>query len=314
MTLVRIRTDRNGVCLPKPTPERVGRSVALGYFDGMHHGHRALIKRAAEEAEARGLESGVFTFSEEGMKPGEPRLMSFEERLGSISLSGVFAIFCAEFPTVRELSPEAFVRDVLVDCCCVSLAVCGFNFRFGKGAAGDAAELVRLMRKYGGDAIVLDPVTVDGRTVSSSAIRAALRDGDVEAAEVMLGRPIELVTGIAHGAKIGRTINFPTINQYFTDGVIVPRYGVYISECELRGEHFYGVSNIGIRPTVGGDLVPRCETHLFGFSGDAYGECASVRFIKFLRPEIAFESIAALCEQIERDVEVARKYFETKNV
>lgn len=310
MKLIRIGSGDGGRYALEPLPERAGRVVALGYFDGVHIGHRRLIAKAVGEADARGLESAVFTFSDGGIKPGEPRLMSFDDRLSALGSSGVFAVFCADFSAVRELSAEEFVRDLLIGSCGARVAVCGFNFRFGSGASGDADELCRLMRKYGGEAIVLERVSVDGCAVSSTEIRRALSAGEVDRARAMLGAPFVLASEITHGARIGHTIDFPTLNQYFPANTVIPRYGVYVTECEIRGRVYQGVSNVGVRPTVGGDPCPRCETHIFGFSDEAYGETAHVSFLRFLRPETAFGSLEELCTQIERDVICAREYFE----
>ena len=235
MSLFRISSAPLGAPVLSPRPHDARRVIALGYFDGVHVGHGSLIDSAVSLAEARGLESAVFTFSDEGMKPGEPRLMSVDDRLGALGSSGVFAVFCADFSAIRSLSPEEFVRDVLVGACGAEVAVCGFNFRFGAGGAADADELCRLMKKYGGEAVVFAPISVGGVTVSSTAIRAALSDGRAEEAREMLGKPYSLHARIEHGARIGRTIDFPTINQYFPENAVIPRYGVYAVECQLRG-------------------------------------------------------------------------------
>lgn len=306
MKLIRIDSASDGVCRA-PDAARV---ISLGFFDGLHRGHRELLDRAGGVAEERGLESAVFTFADEGVKPGESRLMSFEEKLDALDSSGIFTVFAASFDAVRSLSPEEFVRDVLVGRCGARVAVCGFNFRFGRDASGDAEELARLMKRYGGEAIVLDAIKVEGETVSSSAIRAALAGGDVTGAAMMLGYPYTLTSPVEHGARIGRTIDFPTLNQYFPEGSVIPRYGVYVVECRVCGENMRGVCNVGVRPTVGGDPRPRCETHVFGFSDEIYGERVSVRFLEFLRPETAFGSIGELRAQIARDVLAAREYFE----
>ena len=293
-------------------PERRERVISLGFFDGLHLGHRLLLRRAFDEANARGFESAAFTFSEEGIKPGGPRLMSFEEKLAALGSSGVFTVFAADFKSVRDLSPEDFVRDLLIGKCGAKVAVCGFNFRFGRDAAGDSGELCRLMRKYGGEAIVIDPVSVGDRTVSSTAIRSALAEGNVELAAELLGRPHSLDAPVSHGARIGRTIEFPTINQYFHPTAIIPKYGVYAVKCVIGGEEMEGVCNIGVRPTVGGEDKPRCETHVFGLDREIYGEQVRVKFLRFLRAETRFDSLDELRAQIALDVAAAKEYFENK--
>lgn len=292
--------------------EKTDRVISLGFFDGLHLGHRLLLQRASDEAKTRGLESAVFTFSEDGIKPGGSRLMSFDEKLSALGSSGVFTVFAADFKSVRDLSPEDFVRDLLIGACGATVAVCGFNFRFGRDAVGDSDELCRLMRKYGGETIVIDPVSVGNRTVSSTAIRSALARGEVDLAAELLGRPHSLDAPVAHGARIGHTIEFPTLNQYFHPTAVIPKYGVYAVRCVIGGVEMDGVCNIGVRPTVGGEDKPRCETHVFGFDREIYGEHVRVKFLRFLRAETKFSSLDELRAQIALDVAAAKEYFENK--
>lgn len=293
----------------RPTAPEFRTVTALGVFDGVHLGHRRLLETAVREAKARGLTPAVFTFSDDvrRVKPGVGRLTDFEQRLARIEALGIEAVYAADFSSVSGLSPEAFVREILVGQCGTELAVCGFNFRFGSGASGDAESLLALMREAGGDCTVIPPAYLGDRVISSSAIRAAVEAGDMPLAEAMLGRPFSLTAPVLHGRGFGHTEGVPTVNQLFCTNGIVPKGGVYAARVRLSdGRAVRGVANVGVCPTFGegGDL--RCETHLIDFSEDLYGATVTVEFCRYLRPERRFPSVDALYEQIRQDVEIAR--------
>ncbi len=289
----------------------MGTVTALGFFDGVHLGHRRLLEATVSEAAAKGLCPAVFTFSDDvrSVKPGVGRLTDFESKLRLIEELGIEVVFVADFPTFSGFSPEAFVRDVLIALCGAELAVCGFNFRFGKGAAGDAERLTALMRENRRDATVIAPAYLGDRVISSSAIRLAVEAGEAELAAAMLGRPFSLTAPVLRGRGYGHTEGVPTVNQVFQTSGIVPRSGVYASRVHLdRGRVVRGVSNVGVCPTFfgeAGDL--RCETHLIDHCEDLYGRTVTVEFCKYLRPEKKFDSVKKLYEQIRRDVAAARE-------
>ena len=297
--------------LPGCPPPESGRTVAaLGFFDGVHIGHRRLLDRVAEIARSRGLVPSVFTFSDDArtFKPDAARLTDFSEKLELFRAAGIKRVYAADFPDLSGLSPERFVSEVLIGQLNVSVAVCGFNFRFGARAAGDSEALVRLMRKEGGDAEVIAPAILDGAVVSSSAIRAVLSEGDVVRAEKMLGRPFSFSGAVEHGRGYGRTEGIPTVNLPIPPHLAVPRRGVYRSRVTFDGmpAGCPAVSNVGTRPTFGENEI-NCESYLLDYEGgDLYGRAVRVELLGFLRDERRFDTPEELYRQIERDIAAAK--------
>ena len=285
-------------------PLGVPTAVALGFFDGIHLGHRALLEATCREAAARGLSPAVVTFYDEGFSPkaGAPRLTDLSQRLDAFRAAGVAYVLLLPFSEVKDLSCDAFVADVLVRLCGARLALCGFNFRFGAGACGTHETLARLMRAAGGDGIALPPQTLpDGTLISSSAVREALLAGDVATAAALLGRPYSLTLPVVHGQALGRTLGLPTANQLPGEGLALPARGVYHTTAICDGGTYGAVTNVGVRPTVGGtELV--CESHLLDFSGDLYGSPLTLLFHRRLRGETAFATLDELKSTIESDI------------
>ena len=289
--------------------------LALGFFDGVHLGHRRLLEAVVAEAEARSALPAVFTFSDDAgrVKAGAACLTDFAERLRLFAEAGIRRVYTAEFREVSGLSPEAFVSDILLRQCGAAHAVCGFNFRFGKGASGDADDLLRLMRERGLGASVVSAAYLGGEIISSSAIRRAIEAGDMPRAAAMLGRPFSLTAPVLHGRGFGRTEGVPTVNQSFRENTVLPRQGVYACRARLAdGSTVPAVANVGICPTFGGSvgLGVHCETHLIGYTGDLYGESLTVELLHYLRPEKRFETVEELYGQIASDVETAKMLAE----
>jgi riboflavin kinase/FMN adenylyltransferase len=277
--------------------------TALGYFDGGHIGHRTLIGEAVREARASHLHSTVFSFPTLSTKAGEP-LMTLASRLDFFERMGVDTVVLAPFEDVRALSAEAFVNDVLKKRLGTLHAVCGFNYRFGRGATGDGALLSRLLPQ----STVLPPTLYEDKPVSTSRIRCALKAGAVEDAAAMLGAPYTVTGTVTHGKSVGRTLGFPTANQPLPEGRAAPRDGVYVTEAVTEdGRTFRAVTDVGLRPTVAG-VGRRAESHLIDFSGDLYGRPLTVRYLARLRDEVAMPDLAALTAQIKKDTEEARKW------
>ena len=295
--------------LPGCPPPESGRTVAaLGFFDGVHIGHRRLLDRVAEIARSRALVPSVFTFSDDALsfKPDAARLTDFPEKLELFRAAGIERVYAADFPSFAGLSPEKFVSDILVGCLNASVAVCGFNFRFGARATGDSEALVRLMRGAGGEAEVIASTLLDGVVVSSSAIRSALASGEIDLANRMLGRPYALSGTVEHGRGYGHTEGIPTVNLPITPHIAIPRKGVYRARVLIDGAGYPAVSNVGTRPTFGGNTV-NCESYLFDYRGaDLYGRTAAVELLAFLRDERKFDTPEELYRQIERDIALAK--------
>ena len=283
--------------------------VALGFFDGVHRGHTAVLEAAAARARALGLSFLVYTFAmADAPKADAPLLSTDAERAALFASIGADYCVFDNFSAARTTPPECFVREALSQTLGARLAVVGEDFRFGYRAAGDAALLCTLMAECGGEAVVIPPVSLGGATISSSRIRAALAAGEVTEAAALLGRPYALTLPVCHGKALGRTIGFPTANQALPDGRALPADGVYVTECTTAdGRTVRGVTDIGLRPTVSG-RKRRMETYLIDFSGDLYGAPLTVGFLARLRGEAAFPTLSALTEQIKNDVKEARAW------
>ena len=283
--------------------------TALGNFDGVHIAHSALLTETVKEAERLGATPAVFTFSKHSREllGGAPMLITErDEKLELFEKFGIKRVFIADFENVRSLSPEVFVRDILVNSLGSVCAVCGYNFRFGNNGVGNADNLLSLMN---GHAIIIPPINSGNIPVSSTRIREVVEAGNVEEATALLGRPFFISAPVIHGKALGRSIGVPTINQSFPPHHLVPARGVYACIVRVGDEDFKGVANVGTRPTVDERGDVNCETHIIGYSGDLYGECVKVSFYKKLRDEKRFDSVELLQEQIKLDIKAVNDYF-----
>lgn len=284
-------------------------AAALGSFDGLHLGHRQVIGNTLS---APGLRPAVITFQQNPsvslQKKPVPLLTTNEQKLALLEEMGVEVVYLLSFEQIRDMEPEDFV-EALYRVCRVRALSCGFNFRFGKNGRGDAGLLKELCREKGIELSVTPPVSVAGETVSSTRIRACLEQGDVQQAGQLLGRPFGYDFEVTHGRKLGRTWGTPTINQPFPQGYVLPRFGVYASLVEVEGQKYYGVTNIGVKPTVGSDCA-LSETWIPEFSGDLYGKKVPVELLDFIRPERKFDSLDQLKNEILENGVLARKIAE----
>lgn len=283
--------------------------VALGMFDGMHIGHRALIGQAVELAHTRGCAAAVYTFSNHPMSVlgGQPRMLSApQEREAVMRGLGVSDVRMEPFTrTLANSTPEAFI-DLLLARWRIHAVVVGFNYTFGAQGAGTPALLHRLGARHGFDALVLPPVQFCGAPVSSTRIRALIEQGELAPAREMLTVPYALSGTVIANKRLGRRIGFPTANIAPAADRVLPKRGVYAVQAALEGVSYRAVTNVGMNPTVHGERLS-IETHLLDYDGDAYGRTLSVAFLARLRDERRFDSTQALREQIARDVEAARR-------
>ena len=297
--------------LPSAPPDRRPSAVALGVFDGVHLGHRAILGAAVAHARAIGSPAVACTFDPHPLEVLQPDrgplpITTLDERLELIAARGVDeAVVLAFTRELAAMEPEAFVKDVLVDRLDARQVVVGFNHRFGRGARGDAALLRELGARGGFGVDVIEPLTVDGVPVSSTAIRAALGRGDLEAAVRMLGRPYTLPGKVVAGAGRGRTLGFPTAN-IAPDRPVLVAPGVYACTVEVADQPRRAVVNVGVRPTFD-EKTLAVEAHLLDFSGDLYGQTVRLMFRSRVREERRFSSVDALRAQIADDVETARR-------
>ncbi|MCI9677512.1 MAG: riboflavin biosynthesis protein RibF [Oscillospiraceae bacterium] len=288
--------------------------IALGFFDGVHLGHQALMARAVERGREHGLEPAVFTFdrSPREFVTGKPvpLLTSPEERRRLVEESfPIRRVIVAKFDRAMMTMPWMDFLRVLAGRYNAGWLVAGHDFRFGHRNEGDAALLARGAAELGMGWDIIPAVAVDGVTVSSTRIRSLLEEGRAEEAGRLLGRPFSIAGTIAHGKGLGSRIGRPTLNLLPGGDQLIPARGVYVAAAELAGRRFPAVTNVGVRPTVDRDGGVTVESHLLEAEGDFYGESCRVSLLKRLRPEEEFPGLRELQAQIAADAEAAREYF-----
>lgn len=280
-------------------------AVAIGYFDGVHRGHAAVLGAAVDYARARDLTPTELSFSFGDMRPGgkgESDLLAPADNARAANALGIEQIVRLDFAPIASWSGRKFVEETLAPGALNAAAVfCGKNFRFGARASSGPAELREYCAALGIELFIV-PDVEDGGVINTSRIKALVRDGDVQSAAQLLGRPYGFSMTAQPGRRIGRALGFPTINHRFPKNVVVPRFGVYRAEVELDGKTYRGATNIGVRPTVSDGDDVTAETFLLDFGGDIYGERAYVMLLEFLRPEQKFASKDELKAAIAADV------------
>jgi riboflavin kinase/FMN adenylyltransferase len=288
-----------------------GSVVCIGAFDGLHLGHRALIRRAVERARALGVPAVVLSFeplpreffARDGKPP--PRLQLPRAKLSQLRELGVDKVGLLRFgAALAAVSAEDFVQRQLVERLSAREVWVGPDFRFGRARAGDLDLLQRMGAEAGFSAQTIEPVLVDGTPVSSTRIRAALQSGDFDAAARLLGRAYAIGGRVVRGQQLGRTLGFPTANLRFPKAPALR--GIYATWVHgIAEQPWPSVSSFGTRPTVGG-VEPLLEAHLFDFQGDLYGRHVEVEFVAHLRDEEKFSDLPSLVVQMNRDAEQAR--------
>ena len=292
------------------------RVIALGFFDGVHLGHGALLRRAAEEAKKRGCESAVFTFDR---PPKEvitgvpcPLINSPEDRAELVKrLYGIDEMLMVPFDDEMRTTPwDRFVTDILVGRYGAVHLVAGHDHHFGHKNRGSPELLKEKCAELDLGCDIIPAVTIGGVTVSSTHIRKLLEEGDVETARAFLGHPHVLTQTVGHGRQLGRTIGIPTANLVAPPHVLLPKRGVYAAKITLPdGRAFGGVTNVGVRPTVNNGQDVTVEPWILDFDGDLYGQAIRVEFYRRLRDERKFDSLAALRSQIETDAVKTREAY-----
>ncbi|MGM9642736.1 MAG: riboflavin biosynthesis protein RibF [Eubacteriales bacterium] len=302
--------------LSTASPDLCGRVLALGSFDGFHHGHRAVIDAAVSLAREIGAEPAVFCFD---IPPAcfAPNskvkiLGDREERKKLFCDRGISSLFVADFSELRDLDARDFITDILIGECDALGVVCGFNFAFGKNRAGTPA----LLHDYFADRVIaLDPIFYGELPVSSSRIRAALIDGDIPLVNAMLGRRYAIDTEVVTGRQDGRKLGFPTLNQLPAPERAIPAFGVYVTQTTLPNGRIYpSVTDVGLAPTLDASGRIRLETHLLDTCIENTPEHIKVEFIERIRGEYTFSDIEALKARISADSEHARNYFKNNGI
>ena len=295
-------------------PEDRGASAAIGNFDGVHRGHQAVLDIARAYATDKACKLGVVTFDphpREFFAPDAPpfRLMNPEAKSNRLAKLGVDVLYQLPFDKVMVgFTPEDFARTVICEGLGLRHVVVGEDFCFGKGRQGSAQDLVTFGAAMGFDVTLVPLLNTGDSAISSTAIRTALGAGRPQDAADMLGHLHRIEGEVLHGDKRGRDLGFPTANMAIS-GMHPPRFGVYAVKVDvLTGPHkgsYHGAASVGVRPMFGVN-TPNCETYLFDFKGDLYGEHISVALVEFLRPEVKFDSIEALITQMNADCDKAR--------
>lgn len=299
MTIIELKTGK------KVEAANEGVAVALGNFDGVHAGHRKVLGETVKAAAEKRIGSAAWCLLTKA-KGGE-YLTTPAEKAEIIKKLGLDYVIFEDFERIKDMSPEEFVQGYLAPLGC-QMALCGFNFRFGKGAAADSETLSHLCRMSGISSRLVPAVIAGDAPVSSTRIRELIKDGRVDEAEELMTEPYFLTSTVTRGRRLGKSFGFPTINQKFTEGKIVPRHGVYFTKTEIDGVLRDSVSNVGSRPTVDGHEC-RLETHILGVECDLYGEAPTVYFKKFRRPETKFSSEDELCRTVAEDIAAAKEFF-----
>lgn len=303
-----MRIIRDFSCCP---PDAKGAVLALGNFDGVHLGHRAILEACAEEADRRGVPAAVMTFSphpREFFAPGATplRLQGFRQKMESLAGCGIAFAFIVRFNArFAALPPQAFVAEVLHRDLGAQHVVTGYNFAFGRGREGDTSFLAAAARACGMGFTACAPVAgANGEAVSSSAIRALLREGRMREAAALLGRIFSIEGRVIHGDRRGGALGYPTANIAL-GSLFRPRYGVYAVRLVLQDVVRAGVANLGIRPMFALE-EPLLEVHGFDMQRDLYGQRVRVELVEFIREERSFDSVEALKSQIAADDARAR--------
>ena len=287
--------------------------VALGCFDGVHLGHRAVILNAVRWAKELGLPCTVFAFASSPknyfVPDSVPQLTDRETKIALLEKLGVDTVVCLPFDeTIATTSAEDFFQKILRTSLSAKHIVCGYNYSFGAKGLGNTTMLASLCDAAGVGLSVLPPITIDGTTVSASTIRQALEEGRLDDAYLLLGRFFSIRSAVVDGQHLGRKLGFPTVNQILSRNMVIPKHGVYFSRVTVANdaETYFGITNVGTRPTVGSEFVG-AETHILDFEGDLYGKQIEVELLSFLRPEQKFSSLDELSAQVHSDIKTAQK-------
>ncbi len=274
-------------------------AIALGTFDGIHMGHRAVLNGALARAERLTPICVAFGTPTAYYKHHSGLLMQPEKKREMLFQMGFRYVEFLDFRNCRDMPPKDFL-DWLRNKYNVASLHCGFNYRFGKNAAGDVHFLECYCQEFGIELEVSQPVTDGGEAVSSTLIRNLISRGELSRANHLLGRPLQFNSIVIDGAHRGRTMGFPTINQQLPDGFVVPKFGVYATSLTVENETHLGITNIGVHPTF--KLPdPISETHILNYNGNLYGEDVTLKLLGFVREERKFKDIKELQRAIEQD-------------
>ncbi|SOC35623.1 riboflavin biosynthesis protein RibF [Ureibacillus acetophenoni] len=295
-------------------------SLAVGFFDGVHRGHQAVIQSAIQKAKELDVKSAVMTFDPHpsivlgGRKEKVFYITPLQQKINILQELGVDTVFVVQFTSdFAKLTPEQFINFFIRELNVVHVTA-GFDFSFGAFGKGSMETMKELSNgDYG--VTVVDKLTDDEEKISSTRIRKSLQEGNMEEVHNLLGRPFEVPGLVVHGDKRGRTIGFPTANIQSQEGSFIPATGVYAVRIKVQGEWYDGVCNVGYKPTFKNpeDKQLSIEVHILDFGKNIYGEEVVVGWFKRIRSEQKFDGIESLKAQIEKDKQEAIKYFQSYN-
>lgn len=288
-------------------------AVSLGKFDGIHLGHQLLLNKVLE-LKKDGLQAVMFTFlynPRNLFSDKEIELIYTEEEKRYILEQSGFDVLVS-YPFTKEtasMEPVDFIKEVLIEKLDAKVIVVGADYCFGHNRRGNVELLKDKSKEYGYELIVFDKIKIQDQVISSSYIRSKIAEGDIELVTRLLGRPFSIIGEVKHGRKIGRTIGFPTVNLIPPASKLLPPDGVYASMTSINGIKYPGLTNIGHNPTVGVTPEKRVETYIFDFDSDLYGSTIEVSLYAYERPEMSFQSVEELKNQMNQDIIYGRKYF-----
>lgn len=287
------------------------RVFALGFFDGVHLGHQALLRECVRLSEELDCRAAAITFDTHpqalttGQAPG--LLNTGADRLRLLRCFGIGPVFTFYFNhETRNMPWQDFFRELLSYG--AAGFVCGQDFRFGYRGEGNAEKLAAACTEMGIPCVVVPDQCLDGVRISSTHIRQLMESGEMETANRFLGHPHILTGTVVSGRRLGRTLGVPTANLHLPEGVLAPKFGVYACRVTVGEKNYAAVANVGTRPTVSGSHIT-VEPWILDFEGDLYGKEITLEFYRFLRPETKFESLEELRQQIRRDAEETRNFF-----
>lgn len=277
--------------------------VALGYFDGIHMGHKRIIEMMVNIARQKEAVPVVFTFSKNPQEilTGElvKKIINKDDKEIILSSLGVEKVYVIDFSEVMRLSANEFIDKILANTLNASDVFCGFNYHFGTGKFGDCNYLKQRLTLMGIRAHINEAVNYEGTTVSSTRIKKLIMEGKVEDANFMLTRSFGFKSKVIEGKKLGRMLGFPTINQNFPNEIVLPKFGVYKTKVKFKGNTFDAITNIGVRPTFSINKDTTVETFILDYNGGSlYGNTIELEFLKFLREEKKFKSLLELRKDI----------------
>ena len=287
------------------------RIFALGFFDGVHVGHQALLRACVELAEKLDCAAAAVTFDRHprALFTADPPPLISTAASRRLLLNRYGVTYVKQYPVIPEVMGMPW-QDFLADLLAEGAVgfVCGDDFRFGNRGEGNIHRLVEFCEERNLPCVIVPEQTVEGKRVSSTYIRSQIECGDMETAKRFLGHPHIISGVVVPGKQLGRTLGIPTANIRLEEGLVVPKFGVYACRVNVDGTDYSAVTNVGTRPTVNG-LGITVEPWILDFDGNLYGQEITLEFHRFLRPETKFDGLEALKAQINRDAEETRTYF-----